>query len=481
MKEIFVERRENTIRIAIKENGKLQECINQEEKNGPVIGEIYKGRIKNIVSATNSIFVDLGLDKEGYLYYSNDLKSKGLKKGMEIAVEVIKEPIGEKGPKLTTNFSIPSKYMVIEKYGSGIEFSKRFKDEVKKELILAELGDIKNAKLIIRTDADSVSIDELKYEKNILINEYEEINRKIMHSTKLGKVYGENLALTKILRDKIGLSKTKIVLDNEDDYNFTCDYLKDKNSENVKVQFFNDTRGIFESYDIESELIKLRHNKVNLPCGGSIVIDKTEAMYVIDVNTGHNVKERTFEKTILETNIEAAREIGRQILLRNLSGIIVIDFIDQREKSNRNQVMRELKESLKEDAGNIKIFPFTELNLVQISRKRRGKSIYEYMEERCPLCHGQGRLLKLSYIEGLIHNKILKYFNENGIKEFYIELDEVYESRVKGDIVAFLSNIGALDLKIYINYISGIEGYRVEPLIFQNQKKNIGNYLIDLN
>ena len=123
---------------------------------------------------------------------------------MDIAVEVIKEPIGEKGPKLTTNISLPSKYMVIEKYGSGIEFSKRFKDEVKKEIILAELGDIKNEKLIIRTDADSVSIDELKREKDILINEYEEINRKIMHSTKLGKIYGENLALTKILRDKVG-------------------------------------------------------------------------------------------------------------------------------------------------------------------------------------------------------------------------------------------------------------------------------------
>ena len=151
-------------------------------------------------------------------------------------------------------------------------------------------------------------------------------------------------------------------------------WIEGKNNENVKVNLFNDTRGIFESYNIESELIKLRHNKVNLPCGGSIVIDKTEAMYVIDVNTGHNVKERTFEKTILETNIEAAREIGRQILLRNLSGIIVIDFIDLRDKSHRNKVIKALREALLEDIGNVMIFPFTELNLVQISRKRRGKS-----------------------------------------------------------------------------------------------------------
>lgn len=478
MKEIFVERREKVLRIAIKDKDKLQECVVEEEKKGPVIGEIYKGRVKNIVIATNSIFVDLGLEKEGYLYYSNDLKKKGIKKGDEIVVEIIKEPLGDKGPKLTTNFSIPSKYMVIEKYGEGIEFSKRFKDEVKKELILAEIKPVDNAKLIIRTDACNVSPEELEYERNILVKEYEEINRKLKFSNDLGKIYGENIALNRALREKIGTSKARVVLDSEKDFDFAKEYLKDQ--ENVKVQLFEDTRGIFECYDIESELIKLRHNKVSLSCGGSIVIDKTEAMYVIDVNTGHNVKEKNFERTILETNVEAAREIGRQILLRNLSGIIVVDFIDQREKSNKGIVIRELKDSLKEDAGNVMVFPFTELNLVQISRKRRGKSIYEYMEEKCPLCKGQGRLMKLSYIEGLIHNEILKYSNENGINDFLIELDETYKSKVKEDLLSFLKNINGLGKEIYINYIPEIEGYRVEPLIFQNQKKNIEKYLITL-
>lgn len=478
MREIFIERREKILRIAIKENGKLQECMVEEEKTGPVIGEIYKGRVKNIILATNSIFVDLGLEKDGYLYYSNDLKKKRIKKGDEIVVEVIKESLGDKGPKLTTNFSISSKYMVIEKYGSGIEFSKRFKDEIKKEIILAEIKEVSNAKLIIRTDAANVSMEELEYERNMLVNEYEEINRKLKFSNKLGKIYGENISLNRVLREKIGTSKTKVIIDSKKDYDFAKEYLK--NQENVKIQLFEDARGVFELYSIESELIKLRHNKMVLNCGGSIVINKTEAMYVIDVNTGQNIKEKNFEITILETNVEAAREIGRQILLRNLSGIIVIDFIDQREKSNKGIVMRELKESLKEDVGNIMIFPFTELNLVQISRKRRGKSIYEYMEEECPLCNGQGRLLKFSYIEGLIHNEMLKYSNENGINDFLIELDDTYKEKVKEDIVSFLTSINGFDKKIYINYIAGMEGYRVEPLIFQNQKKNIEKYLITI-
>jgi ribonuclease G len=478
MREIVVERRERILRIAIKNNGKLNQLIVEEEKNGPVIGEIYKGKVKNIIAATNSIFIDINLKKEAYLYYSNELKLQGIKKGDEIIVEILKEPLNEKGAKVTTNYSLPSKYMVLESKGSGIEFSKRFKDQVKKELILAELEEVEDAKLIIRTEAADVSIKELQHERSILLKEYQEINRKMQFSKNNGKLYGENIALTRVLRDKVNLEPIKLVLDDIEDYNYVKEYLNGES--NVTVELFNSSRSIFESYDIDRELLKLRHNKVVLPCGGSIVIDKTEAMYVIDVNTGKNIKERSFEKTILETNIEAAREIGKQILLRNLSGIIVIDFIDLKDKAHKSQVIRELKEALLEDIGNIMIFPFTDLNLVQISRKRRGKSVYEFMEEKCPLCNGTGCLLKLDYVEELIHNEVQRYSNENGINEFLIELEESYKSRVKGDLVSFLKNIDALDKKIYINYVSGIEGYRVEPLIFQNQKSSIEKYLVVL-
>ncbi|MBE6047914.1 MAG: ribonuclease [Clostridium sp.] len=478
MKEILIERRGKTLRIAIKNKGKLLESIVDEEIDEPRIGELYKGRVKNIIPGTNSIFVDLGLDKEGYLYYSNELKRTGIKKGQEILIEVIKEPLNEKGAKLSTKFGIASKYMVLEK-GKGIEFSTRFKDDVKKALIAAELPEIDGAKLIVRTEAANVSIEELMHERNLLLKEYDEINRRMKYSTKLGKLYGENLAISKVLRDKVGIDGANIIVNDEADFEFIKKYIKD--DENVKLKLFDKGKNLFDFYDIERELLKLRHRKVVLPCGGSIIIEKTEAMHVIDVNTGKNIKERSFEKTILETNIEAAREIGRQILLRNLSGIIVIDFIDLRDKSHKAQVMKELKEALKDDCGNLKIYPFTELNLVQISRKRIGKSIYEYMEEKCPLCNGSGRLLKLSYLEGLIGNEISRYSHENGINEFFIEIEESYMDKIKGDLVSFLKNIDGLDKEIYINYITGIEGYRIEPLIFQNQKKNIEKYLINLD
>lgn len=478
MKEIFIERRERVLRIALRQKGILQECVVEEESNGPVIGEIYKGRVKNMVPATNSIFVDMGIEREGYLYYSNDLKAQGIKKGDEIIVEVLKEPINEKGAKVSTKFGIPSKYLVLEGEGNGIEFSKRFKDEVKKALILAELEEIPGGKLIVRTEAANVSIEELKHERKLLVKEYEEIKRKAKYSSTLGKVYGENLSLIKVLRDKVSVDQSMVILNNESDYEFAKEYLKDET--NATVKLYKDTKGLFDHYEIEKELLKLRHNKVVLPCGGSIVIDKTEAMYVVDVNTGKNIKERSFEKTILDTNVEAAKEIGRQILLRNLSGIIVVDFIDLRDKNHKSIVMRELKEALKEDGGNVKVFPFTELNLVQISRKRIGKSVYEYMEEECNLCNGSGRLLKLSYLEGLIGNEIMRYSNENGINDFFIEVDECYEDKIRGDLISFLKNIDGLNKGIYINYIAGIEGYRIEPLIFKNQKDNLKKYLVTL-
>lgn len=478
MKEIFVERRENLLRIAIKKKGRLEVCIVEEEIKGPVIGQIYKGRVKNIIPGAKAIFVDIGLSKEAYLYYDEKLKSNKIKKGDELIVEIVKEPLADKGAKITTNFSIPSKYMVIESEGEGISFSKRFKDEIKKEIIKAELEPVENAKLIMRTESANVDIEELKNERALLINEFNEINRKMKFSSKLGKIYGENLTLTKVLRDEVNLDEVKLILNDNNDYEYAAEYLSKQ--QNISIELYDDERGMFEKYNIESELIKLRHNKVILPSGGSIVIDKTEAMYVIDVNSGKNTKHKTFEEAILKTNVEAAKEIGRQIFLRNLSGIIVVDFIDQREKANRSLVLRELKDSIKDDGGNIKVFPFTELNLVQISRKRRGKSVYEYMDEKCDHCFGAGRILKLSYLEGLINNEIVRYSKENSIDEFLIEIDSIYQKRVQEDIVSFLKNICGLGKKIYVNYITNIDGYRVEPLIFQNQKKNIEKYLIKI-
>ena len=478
MKEIFIERREKNLRIAVKSNNELIESIVEENNNKPVIGEIYKGRIKNILPAINSIFVDLGLDKEGYMYYSEELKEKGIKKGQEILVEVIKEPINDKGAKLSSKVSIPGKYVVLNCYEAGINFSKRIEDEEKKKEIIANISPLENAGITIRTEGANVALEILKNEIYKLNEEFQDIDNKMKHSLGEKKLYGEDLSLSKLLMNFNEEETMKIYANNDTDLEKILHFTKGQ--ENFKVQKYDGYRSLFDFYNLEKELLKLRHNKVNLPCGGYIVIDKTEAMYVIDVNSGKNIKEKSFNKTILETNLEAAKEIGKQIRLRNLSGIIVIDFIDMRDKNQKEVVMDALKESLKLDKGNVKIFPFTQLDLVQIARKRQGKSVYEYMEETCDLCKGRGIILKLSYIEGLIKNEIIRMKEENSINSFHIQLDNIYKERIKENLFDFVKEIDGLDKEIYLTYVDNIEGYKIEPLLFQGQKDNLKDYLIQL-
>ena len=204
MKEIFIERREKLLRIAVKSNNELIESIVEEKNNEPIIGEIYKGRIKNILPAINSIFVDLGLDKEGYMYYSNELKAKGIKKGEEILVEVIKEPINDKGAKLTSKVSIPGKYIVLNCYSEGIEFSKRIDDKEKKKEILENIEPLKDVSITVRTEGANVSLEILKKEINKLYDEFENIDKKMKYSLGLKKIYGEDLSLTKLLMNSSG-------------------------------------------------------------------------------------------------------------------------------------------------------------------------------------------------------------------------------------------------------------------------------------
>ncbi|MBU3132870.1 Rne/Rng family ribonuclease [Clostridium gasigenes] len=475
MRDIFIERGKNLLRVAIKEKTILTECFVEECSKEPQIGEIYKGRVKTILPGINSIFVDIGLKKEGYMYLSNEIKSQGIKKGQEILVEIVKEPLGSKGAKLTNKVSIPGSFMVLSLGGKGITFSKRISNSEAKEKIEEFIKPIDGLEVTIRTDAVSASKEDMLCELQTLLEEVRGLERKLNYSLNLGKIYGDNLILNKILRENLG-NNTNIVVDNEEDFKDIKEAVNKK--ENINISLFNESRSLFDYYGIEKEIIKLRHNKVNLNCGGSIVIDKTEAMNVIDVNTGKNTKGRSFDKIILETNLEAAKEIGRQIMLRNLSGIIVIDFIDMRDFSHKAIVMNALKEALSPDKGNIKIFPFTELDLVQIARKRRGKSIYDYLEEPCLRCKGNGEVLKISYIENLLRNEIIKSNIDNAIEDFYIELDKNYEEIVTGDLFNFLRNIEGLNKEIYLNFACGIEGYKIEPLIFQSQKENLKNFKI---
>lgn len=474
MREIFVEKRDNLLRIALKENDELVECLVEEDSTNPQIGEVYKARVKNIIPGINSVFLDIGLEKEAYMYYSEELKRAPLKKGQELLVEVLKEPLGNKGAKVSNKVSILGRFMVLTLGDEGITVSKRISDLEQRKNLLNLIKPMQGVGIVYRTEAASTNIEEIESELNFLLEKKDSMERKLKYSKNIGKVQSNSLIFR--FFEELDSKRTKIISDNEEYLEVIKGLIK--NNENFEFSYYNGKRTLFDYYLIEKEIIKLRHKKVNLPCGGYIVIDKTEAMYVIDVNSGKNTKGRDFNKTIFTTNLEAAREVGRQIKLRNLSGIIVVDFIDMRDEKQKIPVIKELRKSLESDKGNVKVFPFTELDLIQISRKRKGKSIYEYLEEPCKTCKTNGFILRLSYIETLVRNEIIKCSKENSIKDFYIEVDKNYEENIKGDLVKFLKNIDGLDKEIYLNFVEDIEGYKVEPLIFSNQKENYQKYKI---
>lgn len=468
MREVFVEKRQNLLRIALKENGELIECLVEEHSSEPQIGEVYIGRVKKILQSINSVFLDIGLEKEAYMYYSDELKNLKIKSGQELLVEVIKEPLGNKGAKVSHKVSIASRYLVINLCGEGITLSKRIQDFEERKRLTTFIKPIKGVEVLFRTESSNATNEELKEDLDSLLRKKSIMEQKLNYSKKIGLIQGNSL-INRFF-EELDDVKTNIIVNSKEYLEVISGLIKYK--DNTKVEIFEENRNLFDYFGIEKEILKLRHKKVNLPCGGYIVIDKTEAMYVIDVNSGKNTRSRDFNKTILETNMEAAREVGRQIRLRNLSGIIVVDFIDMRDSAQKPKVINELKKSLYSDKGNVRVFPFTELDLVQISRRRKGKSIYEYLEEPCKKCKSNGFLLKLSYIENLIRNDILKCSKENSINNFYIELDKNYEEDVNEDLFSFIRNIEALDKEIYLNFVHDIEGYRVEPLIFSNQKEN---------
>ncbi|MCJ7690267.1 MAG: ribonuclease E/G [Clostridiaceae bacterium] len=478
MKEIYIERQDELLRIAIKENNKLKECFIEEEFGGPIPGEIYKATVKNIVPAIKCAFVDIGHNKDCYMYIDERFNNTKIKKGEELIVEVLKEAIDKKGAKVTSAFGIPGIYSVVVNMNKDISFSKKIKNKDFENMVCKELNKPEDIGVMIRTNAIEVDINVLNHEVKCLYEIYKDIVKRAEYSRNPRLLYSDAGALNRTLRDILDKNTFKIVLNNESDFEYARKFAQDREDIDVKIEFHNESRMLLDYYGIEKEILSLRSHRISLKCGGNIVIDKTEAMYVIDVNSGKNIKSRSLRKTAQSTNVEAAEEIARQIRLRNLSGIIIIDFIDVEDLEVRKIILSVLEAGFADDKNKTVIYPFTQLNLVQIARRRRGKSIYEFIEEPCKYCAGKSSRIKLSYMQFLIKNEIFKLYKDQGLKDIYIEIDEIYKKDIMEDVLEFAKQIGALDNSIYVDFIPHLESFKVESLIFANQIRNLQTYKI---
>ncbi|CAG7840358.1 ribonuclease [Clostridium novyi B str. ATCC 27606] len=479
METIYIEREEEILRIVLREDDILKECFIEEEKLEPSPGKIYKGVVKNIVPAIKCAFIDIGCNKNAYMYLHHKFKNDDLKNGDEVLVEIMKESIGEKGPKVTSSISVPGRYVVIVTNNNKISFSKKIEDNDNfKCYIKDNINKPEDIGIMIRTNALDATIEDINTEIEKLYETYKKIVQEGTYCLKPKLLYDGGGTLGRILNDILTFNTKKVVLNNEQDLKYIKKFIEDKSDLDLELQLYEGTQNLFSYYNIEREILSLRNNKVMLPSGGNIIIDKTEAMYVIDVNSGKNTKETSIDKTALVTNLEAAREIARQIMMRNLSGIIIIDFIDIHDYDYKKKILHILKDEFKEDKKKTVIYPFTQLNLVQIARKRRGKAISEYIEEECTMCNGKAKRIKLSYINKLIRNELKKIDNDYNISDIYIELDEKYKKDVLGDVIKFIKDIEGLRKKIYVNFISNLEYFKVEPLLFASQIKKLENIKI---
>lgn len=409
--ELLINVTPSETRVAMIEGGILQEVHIEREARRGIVGNIYKGRVSRVLPGMQAAFVDIGLEKAAFLHASdivphtecvaeNEKKqfqvrdiSELVRQGQDIVVQVVKDPLGTKGARLTTDITLPSRYLVFMPGASHVGVSQRIDSEEERDRLkrtVAEYCD-EDGGFIIRTAAEGADEKELAQDAIFLKRLWNKVGeRRVKYKTR-STLYGELGLAQRILRDFVGTELTRIQVDSR----LVFETLKEFTSEfvpelTVKLELYEGDKPIFDMFDAENEIQRSLDRKVELKSGGYLIIDQTEAMTTVDINTGAFVGRRNLEETIFNTNIEATQAIARQLRLRNLGGIIIIDFIDMMAEDHRTRVATSLEQALAVDRVKTNINGFTSLGLVEMTRKRTRESIEHVLCSKCPTCEGRG-------------------------------------------------------------------------------------------
>ena len=406
---IFIDSKDGIEKVGIVENDKLVEFYLDNDSENQLVGNIYRARVINVLQGMEAAFVDIGDIKNAYL----DLKSALLqvnrhkkdeinirdfiKAGQEIIVQVLKEPTESKGAKVTTNITLPGRFIVLTPYSEKISVSRKIQeeDEINRLKIIGEKIKYENIGMIFRTNSKGISENLLADEYFSLIKVFKKIEREknFLPCPKL--LYKEMNLSEKIIRDSFNEKTDKVIVNNKEKYDRFLE-LEDILFSGLKEKLIYDKDfDIKYNKDISKGLQIALDRKVDLKSGGYIVIDETEALTAIDVNTGKFIGNKNLEDTVVKTNLEAAEEIARQIRLRNLSGIIIIDFIDMKNGEDVALVMKKFEEYLNLDKNKANIVSITKLGLVELTRKKTRNSLYTNFTKTCPVCKGKGKLIDL--------------------------------------------------------------------------------------
>ena len=435
-KEIFINESMGETRIAIQEDGQLVEVYVEKQDNHRMVGNVYKGKVENVLPGMQAAFVDIGYELNAFLPFSEigsdeylieenegkrnrnnknvkyDNIEVDLKKDQEIYVQVIKEPFAGKGPRVTTEVALPGRLLVLVPNASYIGISKKIWDKFERRRLkkIAQKLRVGDIGIIIRTVAEGKSEEHIENDHKQLIDNWNKIENKATTEDAPVLVYEDLETASSVVRDLLTPDVEKIIIDSKRLFKKTQKYLEDVSPSLLdRLELYKLKAPLFESFGIESDIEKLMRPKAWLKSGAYLIIEKTEAMVVVDVNSGRFVGKKLHEENSLKINLEAAREVARQLRLRDLSGLIVIDFIDMKFEENRKKVYHELRRELRKDRAKVAVAPITEFGLLEMTRQRIRVSLLDSMSEECPTCHGSGRIISQETLITRIDHWLRRY------------------------------------------------------------------------
>jgi len=403
-KEILIEVEAFQTAVAIVNDGKLEEFYVELANQKSIVGNIYKGKVAEIVPSLNAAFVDIGLEKKGFLYLDEvididfELGRKqypSLKRGQEIIVQVTKEPYGTKGPRVSTHITLPGRYLVLMPCDPHIGVSRRIEDEREKRRLKEILDDLKLPKdvgFIVRTASYGKTHQQLRLDAYFLLKLWSKIKRSIQYKPAPSLIYEDYDITLRVIRDSFTEDIDKVIVNSKKHYLQIYRFVKTFLRHLIKRIEFYRGDDLFQEKGIEGQIEKIFESKVYLKSGAYIVIEPTEGLVVIDVNSGSFKKQLSLEESAFRINLEAIDEIVRQLRLRDLGGIIVIDFIDMQDENHRYKVFNALKETLRSDRAHYDILGISRFGLVEMTRERIHKTPESILYEPCPYCQGKGKL-----------------------------------------------------------------------------------------
>lgn len=441
----------NEARVALLENGRLVEIQHETQGQERLVGNIYKGRVANILPGMQAAFVDIGLAKNAFLYAGDILADESdfyfpqnseeesrprldvpnisdvLKQNQDIMVQVLKQPGGTKGARVTTHITLPGRLVVLMPTVNHVGVSRRIEDEQERQRLkeAAESVRPKGVGLIVRTAAEGCEASHLENEIRFLCRLWAKVQEKADFLTSPRLIHAEETLLFRTVRDLFTEDVEQFIINDGDYYNKVQAVVNIVAPEmKGKVTLYEKQENIFDVYDIESKIEKALERKVWIKNGCYLVIDETEALTVIDVNTGKYIGEDNLQETIVNANIEAAHEIARQIRLRDISGIIVIDFIDMENAVNKQRVVDALEEALGADRVKTNVLGMTELGLVEMTRKKTRRRLSALTQAACPVCGGSGRVYSLDSMAMRVRREVLRVVRAQSSSSYVVEISE---------------------------------------------------------